>query len=64
MKEEWREVSLALSRKYEKSALMLGKTLIVVIYGLDFLSKVQSLRVSMKKPEDFSLWGLSFLCCR
>ena len=50
---EGREVSSALFWKYEKSALILGKTLIVVIYGLNFLFKVQFLRVSRRKNRRF-----------
>ena len=44
------EISLALFRKLEKSVLILGKNaLIVVFYGINFLFKVQFLRVSRRK---------------
>ena len=58
-------VSPTLFQKLGKSALILGKNaLIVVIYGLNFSIKMQFLRVSRKKTEDFSLQGkISFSCC-
>ena len=55
----------AFFQKLEKSALILGKTaLIVVIYRLNFSFKMQFLRVSRNKSGDFSLRGkISFSCC-
>ena len=53
------EISLALFRKLEKSVLILGKNaLIVVFYGLNFLFKVQFLRVSRRKNCRFFPAGL------
>ena len=46
---ERKEVSRALIWILEKSVLILGKTLIAVIYGLNFLFPVQFLRVSWRK---------------
>ena len=59
------QVSPALFQKYEKSALILGKNvLILVIYGLNFSFKMQFLRVSRNKTGDFSLRGkIYFSCC-
>ena len=57
--------SPALFQKLEKSALISGENvLIAVIYELNFLFKVQFLRVSRKKNRDFTLRGLSFSYCR
>ena len=42
-------VSRALIWRLEQSVLILGKTLIAVIYGLNFLFPVQFLRVSWRK---------------
>ena len=48
------EVSPALFQKLEKSALILGKNaLIVVIYGLNFLFKMQFVRFSRRKSWRF-----------
>ena len=44
----------------KKSALILGKTLTVVIYRLNFLFKGQFLRVSRKKPRRLFPAGLLF----
>ena len=52
--QEWGEVSPALFRKLEKSALIWGKNaLIVVIYGLNFSFKMQFFRVSRQKNRRF-----------
>ena len=59
------EVSPALFQKLGKSALILRKNaLIAVIPGLNFLFKVQFLKIPGEKTRDFYLWGLSFSCCR
>ena len=50
-----------LFRKYDKSALILGKTLIVVICRLNFLFKVQFFRVSRRKNGRRVPEGLFFL---
>ena len=56
------EVSPALFRKLEKSALIWRKNaMIVVIYGYNFSIKMKFLRVSRGKPVDFFPVGPFFL---
>ena len=51
---EWGEVSPALVKKLDKSALIWRKNaLIVVIYGLNFSFKMQFLIVSRRKSQEF-----------
>ena len=58
------EVSPVLFQKLEKSALIWGKNaLVVVIYGLNFLFKMQFVRFSRRKSRRFFPPG-PFLCTR